>query len=128
MATPSRAGCAVVLPTLAACTANPTAAGCSAVLPPVSACVANPTAPGCVVVVPPQGPVQGSINQAINTTVALINTTTTIVRDPGNVSGSQLTAGGSAPAADSKKDTAATNLADKGDNKTAEPAKKTYCN
>jgi filamentous hemagglutinin family protein len=88
ISTPAAAGCAAILPTLAQCISTPTMAGCGAVLPPVSQCASNPAAPGCVVVLPPVAQTTSStpVNQAINSTVSLINTTTTAVTTPTPVS------------------------------------------
>ncbi|ABM39306.1 two-partner secretion domain-containing protein [Polaromonas naphthalenivorans] len=75
VASPTLAGCSVVLPTLAQCTASPTLQGCSAVLPPASICVSNPASPGCAVVVPPvQIGANSPVDQALNATINIINT------------------------------------------------------
>lgn len=94
-ATPNVAGCSAVLPSLSMCTAQPTLAGCSAVLPTLAMCVATPSAAGCAVVLPPidqcvANPslvlcaavsptvANSPVNQALNTTVNIINTVTSV--------------------------------------------------
>ena len=77
VSTPTQAGCTAVLPTLSSCLSTPTLGGCSAVLPTVTQCTTNPTLAGCTVVLPPVTQVATSkpVTQAVNQTVAVINTT-----------------------------------------------------
>lgn len=80
IATPTAAGCSVVLPALAACITTPSVAGCSAILPSIAVCAATPSLAGCTAVLPPVAsstPANQPLVQAINTTVSLVNTSTT---------------------------------------------------
>jgi filamentous hemagglutinin family protein len=132
-ATPTLAGCAAVLPTLAQCVVAPALAGCGAVLPSVSQCVSVPNSAGCSVVLPPlqQGPGNEPLSQAINSTVNLINTSTTV----------SLAGGGDARKEDVKKDDGkkddgkkddgkkdSVTASDKSGAKNDDAAKKMYCN
>jgi len=128
VATPTAPGCSVVLPTLAQCIATPTLAGCAVVLPSVNTCVSNPTTPGCVVVVPPtQGTGSGPLDQALNSTVNIINTVTSPGPASPTVPG---TSGGSGAPPDTQKDDKKdTQVASKDTGvKQNDAVKKMYCN
>jgi filamentous hemagglutinin family protein len=134
VSTPTLTGCTVVLPTLTQCTTSPTLAGCSAVLPSVSQCVAAPTSTGCAVVVPTaQTPANAAVNQVLNNTVNIINTSTATVTNvtaPGNDAGGGSGNKTSDKASDSKKtdDKKDTAVSDKTGVKKDDVAKKMYCN
>jgi filamentous hemagglutinin family protein len=121
---PTLQGCSVVLPTLAQCAAAPAQAGCTAVLPTASFCSTHPNDTTCTAINPPSTPEEGKgitpISEATNTTVNVINTTTSLA-----------TSGGAAATKDSKAES-------KSDSKSVaaidnsgvknEARKKTFCN
>lgn len=126
VATPNTAGCDAVLPTLAQCTGAPTLAGCGVMLPPVNICVVNPSAAGCQVVVPPSGlPSSGPVAQAINTTVNIINSVTTI---GGSRGGSAALSSAPGDGDIKKEDGVKEGIAAQQTATKSELPKKTYCN
>ena len=121
-AIPARAGCSAVLPSLSQCIAAPSTAGCSAVLPDLAACTATPALPGCSVVLPPVRIVSTStpVEQALNTTVDIINAVSATVSQP-------------AAKAEDKKDATqkkedSKEVLDEKVGVKSEAPKKTYCN
>jgi hypothetical protein len=104
------------------------------VLPSVSQCVAAPTSTGCAVVVPTaQTPANAAVNQVLNNTVNIINTSTATVTNvtaPGNDAGGGSGNKTSDKASDSKKtdDKKDTAVSDKTGVKKDDVAKKMYCN
>jgi hypothetical protein len=140
-ATPSLVGCGVVLPSLAQCSVTPTLAGCSAVLPSLSACTTTPTLAGCSVVLPTtQTAANQPVTQAINSTINIINTSTTTSTTPIvtltalTTNSNKADAGKDDKTSETKKDdtkkddTKDTLVSDKTGVKNDSPAKKLYCN